>query len=403
MIRYHRAESNTALFALTAMNPIESKSTKIIGAILATRLLGIFLILPVFSSYVLQYPGSSHLLAGLAFGVYALTQAVFQIPFGRASDRFGRKPVIVGGLALFCAGSIGCGLAENIWQLIIARMVQGSGAVGAVSIAALGDFTRPEVRGQSFAITGLIIGASFMVSLLAGPVIASWLGFETLFYVLAALGTVAIAITLAFFPDEKTDAGREPKEPAPVLRSNSKIKEILVSSFILSSILNIFLFVYPLSWESAAEERISHIWTAYLIMLLPAAVIAYPFLKTMEKRNKMHVPPPVAIALLTAGTAIAAVSAGKTGLIAAGVVFFLGHSIFQPILPAFLTQAVSSGSRGNVAGLLNLASFLGAFAGSMLAGLLFPAGAGAALIPCFLLIAAWPLVGIPKPPDSKTV
>ncbi|QMU56500.1 MAG: MFS transporter [Candidatus Mycalebacterium zealandia] len=385
------------------MNPTESKSTKIIGAILATRLLGIFLILPVFSSYALQYPGSSHFLTGLAFGIYALTQALFQIPFGRASDRFGRKPVIVGGLMLFCAGSIGCGLAENIWQLIIARAVQGSGAVGAVAIAALGDFTRPEVRGQSFAITGLIIGASFMVSLLAGPVMASWMGFETLFYVLAALGVASITITLAFFPNEKTDVVHEPEEPAPTLRKNSKIKEILVSSFILSSILNIFLFVYPLSWESTAGERISHIWEAYFIMLLPAAFFAYPFLKIMERRKKMNIPPPVAIALLATGTAIAALIPGKTGLIVAGTIFFLGHSIFQPLLPAFLTQVVSSGSRGNVAGLLNLASFLGAFTGSMLAGLLFPAGFGLALALCFVLIAAWPLVGIPKPPSSGAV
>lgn len=399
MIKYRNGKINTV--TLMTMNATEARSTAIVGTILATRLLGIFLILPVFSSYALLYPGSSHFLAGLAFGVYALAQAAFQIPFGRASDRFGRKPVIVFGLALFCAGSVWCGIADNIWQLIAARTLQGSGAVGSVAIAALGDFTRPEVRAQSFAATGLIIGGVFMLSLVAGPVLAVWLGFENLFFVLAVLGITAIAITLLLLPHQRSsEAKQRHGSLAPLLR-NGEIKKILASAFVLSSILNIFLFVYPLIWNSADGGRISQIWTAYLIVLLPAALLAYPFLKIMERKKKMNVPPMVAVLLLALGTAIAFAGGEKSVLIAAGAVFFLGHSIFQPILPAFLTQTVSDSSRGSVSGFLNLASFLGAFAGSMLAGLSYAAGAVAPLTVCLFLIVLWTLLGIPRSPMQE--
>ena len=141
----------------------------LVSLISALRLLGIFLMLPIFSVYAVRYPGASAALAGVAFGVYALVQSVLQIPLGWASDRWGRKPVLVGGLALFVAGSIGCALATDIYGLILARALQGTGAVGSVAFAALADLTRPSVRAQAYTITGIAVGVSFMIGLLAGP------------------------------------------------------------------------------------------------------------------------------------------------------------------------------------------------------------------------------------------
>ena len=160
----------------------------VVSLISALRLLGIFFMLPIFSAYAVRYPGASIGLAGIAFGIYALTQCIFQIPLGWASDRWGRKPVLVIGLALFGLGSIGCGLAQNIFQLIIARMIQGTGAVGSVALAALADLTRPTVRTQAFTITGIAIGSAFMIGILGGPLLAASIGLSGLFYVLAALG-----------------------------------------------------------------------------------------------------------------------------------------------------------------------------------------------------------------------
>src|SRR5687768_7062249 len=131
----------------------------VVSLISALRLLGIFLMLPIFSVYAVRYPGASPALAGIAFGVYALVQSTLQIPLGWASDRWGRKPVLLIGLALFVMGSIGCALATDIYGLILARALQGTGAVGSVAFAALADRTRPNVRAHAYTITGLAIGA----------------------------------------------------------------------------------------------------------------------------------------------------------------------------------------------------------------------------------------------------
>ena len=163
------------------LNRYELRSVLVIGTIIALRLLGIFLIIPVFSIYAVNYEGATLSSAGVAFGIYALTQSLLQIPFGMASDRFGRKPVIVFGLLIFCIGSVLCAFADNIWELIITRAIQGSGAIGAVAIAVLGDCTRNEVRAQSFMLTGIIIGTAFITSLIVGPVLAGKFGFESLF------------------------------------------------------------------------------------------------------------------------------------------------------------------------------------------------------------------------------
>ena len=193
------------------LNRYEFRCVLVVGTIIALRLLGIFLIIPVFSIYAVNYEGATLSSAGVAFGIYALTQSLLQIPFGMASDRFGRKPVIVSGLIIFCLGSVLCGFADNIWELIITRALQGSGAIGAVALATLGDSTRNEVRAQSFMLTGIIVGVAFIISLVIGPVLATKFGFESLFFILAALGLAAILVALFMFPKlpKKKNGGPE--------------------------------------------------------------------------------------------------------------------------------------------------------------------------------------------------
>ena len=386
------------------LNSYEKKSTFTIALIISLRLSGIFLILPVFSVYTSDYPGSTLTLAGIAFGIYALTQSLFQIPFGWASDRYGRKRILIIGLILFSIGSIICALAGNIYELILARALQGSGAVGSVAIASLGDTTRPQVRAQAFTITGIVIGIAFIVSLVLGPLLAIKIGFNSLFYILGLLGFVAIVITYFLFPVIKKE-DTQPQSAKKILDiiSNWDIKLLLIAAFILSFVLNLFLFIYPLSWTSL-DFSTSNFWLIYLIIILPSGLITYPYIKHSEKNNQLKRTIKIGFLFLILGFIVYFIgNKGRVVLIATGILFFLGHTIFQSIMPAFLTQRISSENRGVSSGVYNLANFLGASFGGMLSGFLYSINIDLPLIISLSILIIWIFIGLPRQPDKENI
>lgn len=379
------------------LNRYELRSVLVIGTIIALRLLGIFLIVPVFSIYAVNYEGATLSSAGVAFGIYALTQSLLQIPFGMASDRFGRKPVIVLGLLIFCIGSVLCAFADSIWELIITRAIQGSGAIGAVAIAILGDCTRNEVRAQSFMLTGIIIGAAFIVSLIVGPVLAAKFGFESLFFILAALGLMAVFVTLFMFPKLPKKKIRDRKEILLKLRE-PEVGKILSSTFITSICLNLVLFIYPLDWKDIGTEP-QDLWFVYLVILAPSALLANAYIRISETRKKLKQATRFGLFFLIAAFLIYLLRASDSiTLYLAGAVFFLGYSIFQSILPAFVTQRVSSENRGVLSGFFNLANFMGACVGGMSAGILYETHESLPLIFGLLFLILWRFVGLPGSP-----
>ena len=379
------------------LNRYELRSVLVIGTIIALRLLGIFLIIPVFSIYAVNYEGATLSSAGVAFGIYALTQSLLQIPFGMASDRFGRKPVIVLGLLIFCVGSVLCAFADSIWELIITRAIQGSGAIGAVAIAILGDCTRNEVRAQSFMLTGIIIGTAFITSLIVGPVLAGKFGFESLFFILAALGLIAVLVTLFMFPELPKKKTRDRKEILLKLRE-PEVGKIFSSTFITSICLNLILFIYPLDWKNIGTGP-QDLWFVYLVILAPSALLANAYIRISETRKKLKQATRFGLFFLVAAFLIYLLRASDSiTLYLAGAVFFLGYSIFQSILPAFVTQRVSSENRGVLSGFFNLANFMGACVGGMSAGILYETHQSLPLIFGLLFLILWSFVGLPGPP-----
>ncbi|MXW44148.1 MAG: MFS transporter [Candidatus Dadabacteria bacterium] len=379
------------------LNRNELRGVVVIGTVISLRLLGIFLIIPVFSIYATNYEGATLSSAGVAFGIYALTQSLLQIPFGMASDRFGRKPVIVSGLLIFCLGSILCGFADNIWELIATRALQGSGAIGAVAIASLGDSTRNEVRAQSFMLTGMIIGTAFIISLIIGPVLAGKFGFESLFFILSALGLMAVFVTVFMFPELPKKKARDRKEILLKLRE-PEMGKILSSTFITSLCLNLVLFIYPLDWKNIGTSP-QDLWSVYLVILAPSALLANAYIRISETRKKLKQATRFGLFFLVAAFLIYLLRASdSTTLYLAGAVFFLGYSIFQSILPAFVTQRVSSENRGVVSGFFNLANFMGACVGGMSAGILYETHQSLPLIFGLLFLILWNFVGLPGPP-----
>ncbi|HEX3037143.1 MAG TPA: MFS transporter [Thermodesulfobacteriota bacterium] len=369
--------------------------------IIALRLLGIFLVIPIFSVYAINYPGATLPLVGIAFGIYAFIQSFLHIPFGWASDRFGRKPVLLIGLFLFVAGSVVCGMAENINQLIFARILQGSGAVSAVAMAALGDLTRSEVRAQAFTISGIIVGVVFIFGLLGGPLLASHFGFHNLFYVLAALGFLAILTAGFFFPEGETNAPKGSGFRIREVISHIEIQRLYIATFVLSFIINIFFFIYPLSWTQIGLER-SQLWKVYLVVFLPIGLIVFPYIRYAEKQDKLLQAGWLGWVFMVLGFLLYILGGNKNGVLyTTGGSFFLGFTVFQSLLPAFLTQRVPFRIRGAATGFYNLASFFGASLGGMLAGILYNLSHILPLIFSLVLLIGWLLVGLPKPPDSS--
>lgn len=383
-----------------SLNSNEYKAVLTVALIMATRLLGIFLILPVFSVYAEKYPGSDLAMAGIAFGIYALAQSVLQLPFGWVSDRIGRKPVLLIGIFIFVAGSVYCGIADSINELIIARIIQGSGAVSSVAIASLGDLTRPQVRAQSFTIVGVSIGVAFLVAIVVGPYLAARIGFSNLFYILAGLGALALLITLFFFPAIEREEPLETKAGLLSIATMPEMRSLYTASLVVSLLVNLFVFVFPLSWKALGVSD-AGLWKVYLITLIPTALFVFPYIRRSEKKKALSTATKAGWALIALAFLVYPAGAGYSLILyGAGMVYFAGHTIMQSLLPAFLTQTVGQEKRGSATGIYNLLSFLGSSIGGMTAGYLYQLNPSVPLILGFILIILWGLTGLPSPPSD---
>ena len=384
-----------------SLSRAETASVIAVSLISALRLLGIFLILPVFSVYAVRYPGASAALAGIAFGIYALVQSLMQLPLGWASDRWGRRPVLLAGLVVFALGSVACGLAENIIQLVIARIIQGAGAVGSVAFAALADVTRPSVRAQAYTITGIAIGSAFMIGIVAGPLLAARIGLDGLFYLLAGLALLALLIAAAAFPGNREDEKKErPMAIAPLLRDPA-LRPIFLAAFVLSLALNLFFFTYPLSWNDLGLDK-SELWKVYLIIFSPSVLLVFPYVRWAEKRGRFRAPLLLGWFSAAMGYAIYWLGAQYDFLLyLSGAAFFFGYSLYQPLLPAFLSKRVSARGRGSASGIYTFAGFAGSSVGAILGGALMQISPSLPEFFGVIFMLIWFFLGLPALPDNQ--
>ncbi|HWO43677.1 MAG TPA: MFS transporter [Candidatus Eisenbacteria bacterium] len=372
----------------------------VVSLIASLRLLGVFLVLPIFSVYGLRYPGATVALVGVAFGIYALAQCMFQIPLGWASDRWGRRAIVVLGLALFALGSVACALAGDIHELIFGRALQGSAAVGSVALAALADLTRPTVRSQAFTITGLAVGAAFIIGTLGGPILAAGIGLSGVFYLLAALSLLSAALAAICFP---RDAGG-PRQALPLrpILGHDGLRPIFTAAFVLSFVLNSFFFTYPLNWTELGLDR-AELWKVYCVIFLPSALFVFPYVRYAEKRGRLRLPTLVGWLAVTAGY-VAYLFGARHALMLyiSGAAFFFGYSLFQPVLPAFLTQRLPPAGRGTATAVYTFFGFVGSSIGGMSAGALVRFSPSLPEILGLALLVAWYFFGLPEPPDSSS-
>ncbi|PYG02992.1 putative MFS family arabinose efflux permease [Thioalkalivibrio sp. ALE21] len=390
------------------MNARELRATTGLAAIYGVRMAGLFLILPVFMLHADDIPGATPLLAGLALGIYGLTQAALQIPFGLLSDRLGRKPLIAAGLGLFVLGSLVAGFAEDIHGIILGRALQGAGAVAAVVLALTADLVTEERRTRALAVIGLTIGLTFTVSMALGPVLDRGIGLSGIFLVAAGLGVLALVILLVWVPSP----GRLRQHPdmvpqwsaLPRVLADPDLARMNAGIFILHLVLAANFLVLPTFLVDGAGLAPADHWAFYLPVLLTGFALMLPGVILGERRRRMHGVLLVAIGLLVvvqAALGLVFHLGGDVWVLALLMVgFFAAFNLLEAGLPAMVSRAAPLAHKGTAMGGFATAQFLGIFAGGALGGaLLGLAGPVAVLLASVPALVTWLLLARGRTPE----
>lgn len=356
----------------------EKRAAASLALVYALRMLGLFMILPVFSLHAHEYAGATPVLIGLAIGVYGLTQGLFQLPFGFLSDRFGRKTVIVGGLLIFCVGSGLAAEAESIAQVIAGRALQGLGAIAAVVMALAADLTREEVRLRIMAVIGMSIGASFMLSMVIGPIVAAGYGLRLLFWMTAVLAVLGILVIVFITPNPARqtfhrDAQVSLRDIGGVA-GDIELLKLGFGVFVLHLVLAATFVVFPLVLQQNLQVDEALHWRTYLPVFLLSIFLLVPLVIVAEKYRKSRLVFASAVVMLALAELGLAWSQTYVAVFSMLVLFFGAFNFLEAIMPATVTRIAPADMKGTAMGLFSSAQFIGAFAGGLLGGILLGTG-----------------------------
>jgi MFS family permease len=364
------------------MKPQEFRAAAALAAVFSVRLLGLFMIYPVFAAYAGTLAGASPYLIGEALGIYGLTQGLLQIPFGLLSDRVGRKVMIVLGLALFGAGSAVAALSTTIGGVIIGRALQGAGAVGSVILALVADLTGEDSRTAAMALVGITIGTSFIVALLAGPVVATFIGVTGIFWLMVVLALVGIAITQFVVPNPPRirvhrDAEAVPALLGAVLRHRELLR-LDLGIFVLHAMLTASFLVVPDLLRGTAGVAVHDQWIVYLPVLLVSVAVMVPAIIVAEKYRRMKGVFVSAVTALVASQIMLFYGSGNVfALVAALIVFFSAFNVMEASLPSLITKVAPPDVKGTAMGVYSSLQFLGIFVGGIIGGMAHQHGGSA--------------------------
>lgn len=377
---------------------MEKRAGFSLAAIYAVRMLGLFMILPVFSLYADQFEGSTPILVGLALGIYGLTQGLLQIPYGMLSDRFGRKPMIAIGLLVFAAGSLLAADADTIYEIIAGRALQGSGAVAAVLMALAADLSREEHRLKMMGFIGVSIGFAFAIAMVAGPVINQLMGLSGIFVVTAVLALFALVILFVWVPSPKESVFHRDTQANPTLfktvLADSQLLRLDFGILILHLVLMATFVAFPLVLQDQAGMDSADHWKLYLPVFLLSVALMVPFIIIAESKRRMK---PIFVGaigvLLVAEINLYFGGESIWHLAMTMVIFFSAFNLLEASLPSLVSKMSPADRKGTAMGVYSSSQFIGAFLGGVLGGLSYQAaGAPGVFLMCSFALLVWLLL-----------
>ena len=344
-----------------------------LSSIIFLRFLGLFLVLPVLSVYALDLEGATPLLVGVIVGGYALTQAIFQLPFGTMSDKIGRKPTILFGLIIFLIGSIICGYSTDIYTLMLGRFLQGAGAIGSVATAMVSDLVEEESRGKAMAIMGGFIAISFALAMGLGPVIASNFGISSIFFITAVLAVLSIILlfTKVPTPPKIKHIYHNTSKLSDILKDNNLLNMIVINTLQKGLMTAAFVIIpiiltgeqYGFNWEK------SELWMVYVPAMIAGFVAMGPAAIFGEKKNIPKQIFLLSIVLFLASFLIMGFTTSSTVFIVGVVLFFVAFNMMEPLVQSMISKFAKVHQKGAALGISNSSAYFATFLGGTFAGI----------------------------------
>ena len=379
------------------------KSVLPLSLIIALRFFGLFLVLPIISVYAMNLEGSTPMLVGIVIGGYALTQMIFQIPFGMISDKIGRKKTIIIGLVIFAIGSFVCAVSTDIYSLLFGRLLQGAGAIGAVVTATISDLVKEEQRPKAMATMGMFIGVAFAASMAAGPTLGASYGVSTLFYIVMviAIGSIFVLLKAVPNPPMITHTYNKKVELGAIL-GNVNLMKMNITNFLQKGLMTFAFMIIPIVLTKDYGWQLSELWKVYIpamifgfIAMAPAAIIA-------EKKGKFREILIIGIVFFALSYLIIGFSPSATVFVIGVVIFFIGFNMHEPIMQSLASKFAKVHQRGLVLGIFNSAGYLGTFLGGLIGGIFFQDVALDTLVVVIAVICAlWAVLIITMANPSK--
>ncbi len=388
-----------------ASKKIERRAAMAIAFMIALRMYGLFLILPVFSVFAQDITASTPFLVGVAIGIYGLTQAFLQIPMGFLSDIWGRKKVIALGLVLFLTGSVIAALASDIYTIIIGRAVQGMGAIAATGLALIADVSRPEQRSKMMAIVGVSIGFSFMLAFITGPMLAQLYGLSGLFWVTAILAGLALLVLFAMVPEPDKRIERDYRF-IEVIQSIRRKQLLLLDMgvFAIHASMSALFLVLPVILVDTFNWPVVKHWQLYLPVMVASVFIMIPLIFWQEKQKNHIRLMLVTFLLLAVNFLLLQMAIDRWLVIVVSLIIYFGlFNYLEASMPALLSKIATEKYRGAAMGAYSTAQFLGAFVGGAVGGFLMSFSSQVVLLALFGLQLVLGLVGLMIFGTQKTV